>query len=111
MGAPASQVVPRRLKQPMLDIGDGKRRGYGLVQQARMEIIYVRCSKALVRLSVKHSLLKSEIKLTIQMCLKTTQAMIEFLPHHEMSCWTEQFDLIAKTLKKLVADKAVSRGL
>jgi len=29
----------------MLDIGDGNRRGYGLVQQARVEIIYDRCSK------------------------------------------------------------------
>ena len=29
----------------MLDIGDRKRRGYGLVQQARMAMIYASCSR------------------------------------------------------------------
>ena len=50
----------------------------------------------------------SDIETTTQNCLKTTQAMIEFLTRHEMSYWAEQFESIAKALKKPDADKAVA---
>ena len=50
----------------------------------------------------------SDIESTIQACLKTTQAMIDFLSKHQMSYWAEQFELIAKALQKPDADKAVT---
>ena len=45
---------------------------------------------------------------TTQNCLKSTQAMIEFLVRHKMSYWADQFEQIAKALQVPDAEKAVA---